>query len=447
MSDLRQERVIVILRRDTKLNIAVILAGGVGNRVGAGIPKQFIEVLGKPVLAYTIEAFEEHPEVDVILVVCVKSYIDQMQKMKEKYGFSKLSWVTEGGDTFQESVINGIRFLEDKASDGDTVLVHFGASPFITADIITDCIRVCKEKGNAISTTDYYLLSGEKKSTASVSESENYTEKYINRDTIAVMNTPHAFRFGFIRDMYKEAIETGVIDTVEPHTTTLMYAMGKKIYFALGSQNNIKITRKEDLELFEGYVLEQKKKRAEEKKESADVIVFMADGFEECEGLLLVDILRRAGLKTVMASVMGRIEVDSSRHIVINTDCLAENVDYTNARMVVLPGGRLGTENLNDSQLVKEKCREFGKNKMVAAVCAAPSILASLGLMKNATVHPDFADAMDSVTVLDEPVVVDGNVITGQGLGATIPFALEIVKNLVNEETAERIKKEICYRG
>lgn len=241
------------------MNVALILAGGVGSRLGANIPKQFIEVLGKPVLAYTIEAFEKHSEIDAILVVCIKPYINYIWEMKEKYEFSKLNWVTEGGDTFQGSVLNGIRYLDDKVSRDDIVLVHFGASPFITGDIISDCIRVCKEKGNAISTTDFYLLSGKKKKETSISDPENYTEEYINRDTVAVMNTPHAFKYGFVAKLYKEAIETCVIDTVEPHTTTLMYAMGKKIYFALGSQNNIKITRKEDLELFEGYVLMKQK--------------------------------------------------------------------------------------------------------------------------------------------------------------------------------------------
>ena len=428
------------------MNVALILAGGVGNRLGAGIPKQFVEVLGKPVLAYTIEAFEKNPEIDAVLVVCIKPYMNYMWEMKEKYGLSKLKWVTEGGDTFQGSVLNGIQYLEDKISKDDLVIVHFGASPFLTGDIISDCIRVCKEKGNAISTTDYYILSGEKKCTRSVWDPENYSEKYINRETIAVMNSPHVFRYGFIDDLYKKAVETGVINTVEPHTTTLMYAMGKKIYFAFGSQSNIKITRKEDLELFEGYVLERQRREAQNRRESGDVVVFLADGFEECEGLLVVDILRRAGLKTIMASVMGRVEIDSSRHIQIKADCLAENVDYCFVKMIVLPGGRLGVENLNRSDLVRDKLVEFGKNKMVAAVCAAPSILANLNLMKKATVHPDFKDKMGGAEVLDDPIVVDKNIITGQGLGATIPFSLKLVETMVGKEKAEQIKKAICYR-
>lgn len=425
------------------MNVALILAGGVGSRLGAKIPKQFIEVLGKPVLAYTIEAFEKHPEIDAVLVACVKPYIEYMWEMKEKYGLSKLKWVTEGGETFQGSVLNGIRYLDDKIEKNDIVLIHFGASPFITGDIISDCIRVCKEKGNAISTTDFYLLSGKKKKESSVSDPENYTEEYINRDTVAIMNTPHAFKYGFVADMYKEAIETGVIDTVEPHTTTLMYAMGKSIYFALGSQNNIKITRKEDLELFEGYVLEQQRKCQE--TVSGDVVVFLADGFEECEGLLVVDLLRRAGLKVIMASIMGRRDVKSSREILIQADCLDENVDFKKAKMIVLPGGRVGTENLRKNEIVHNQCVAFARDKYVAAVCAAPSILAELELMKKATVHPDYMDRMYDVEVIDESVVVDGNIITGQGLGATIPFALKLVETIVNKESADKIAAAICF--
>lgn len=425
------------------MNIALILAGGVGSRLGAKIPKQFIEVLGKPILAYTIEAFEKHPEIDAILVVCFKPYMDYLWDMKEHYGFSKLKWVTEGGDTFQGSVHNGVRYLEDKISREDIVLIHFGASPFITGDIISDCIRVCRDKGNAISTTDYYVLSGKKKTTNSVMDPENYSEEYIDRETIAVMNSPHAFKYGFINDLYYEALKTGVINTVEPHTTTLMYAMGKKIYFALGSQNNIKITRKEDLDLFEGYVLQQQRKKQE--ISSADVIVFLADGFEECEALLVVDILRRAGLKVNMASVMGRYDVKSSREILIQADCLAENVDFCNAKMLVLPGGRIGTKNLNNSDIVKEQCRVFGKNKYVAAICAAPSILAGLDLLKKAAVHPDFEKCMGEVEVLNESVIVDGNIITAQGLGTAIPFALKLVEIMVGKEKVDQVKHAICF--
>lgn len=428
------------------MNIAVILAGGVGNRFGAGIPKQFVEVLGKPILAYTIEPFNKHSDVDAILVVCVRPYIDYIWELKNKYKFDKLRWVTEGGGTFQESMMNGVRFLEDKAKQDDTVLFHFGASPFIKADIITDAIRVCKETGtNAISTTDYLLLSGKKKTTKSVSDPENYTEEYIDRDTIAVMNTPHAFQYGFIRNMYEEAVETGVLETVEPHTTTLMYAMGKRINFSKGSQDNIKITTKEDLEMFEGYVLEQQHKSRN--KVEGDVVVFLADGFEEGEAILVVDILRRAGVGVVMASTMGRRDVNSSRGILIHADCLMEDVKWENVKMIVLPGGRIGVENLKRCKQLKEICQEFASKKHVAAICAAPVILVSIGLLKKkrATVHPDFEKEMHETLISQETVTVDGKIITGRGLGAVIPFALKLVSILVGEEKARIVASEMCF--
>ena len=429
------------------MNVAVILAGGIGSRVGASRPKQFIEVLGKPVLAYTIEVFQNHPEIDAIEVVCHKLWKDYLHGMVEEYGFDKVRWIADGGDTFQESVLNGIDYLSDKISRDDMVLVHFGASPFLEGDIITDCIRVCNEKGNAISTTDFFILSGEKNSTKSVDDPDNYTDVYIDRESVACMNSPHAFKYGFIKDMYDEAIKTGVIDEVEPHTTTLMYKMGKRIYFAKGSQTNVKITRKEDLDLFEGYIMQ--KQEYEAPKMTGDVVVFLADGFEECEGLLVVDLLRRAGLKTVMASVMGRRTVDSSRHIPITADTLAEAVDYEKVRLIVLPGGRLGTENLDKSKLVKEKCLEFARDKAVAAICAAPSILAALGLLegKKATCHPDFEDQMRGAFLTGESVSADRNIITGRGLGATIEFALEIIRKFAGTDMAEKIKKDICYPG
>lgn len=427
------------------MNVAVILAGGVGSRVGANRPKQFIEIFEKPILAYTIDVFQKHPEIDAIEVVCHKQWKSYLKNMLENYNLSKVRWIADGGDSFQESVINGLNYLNDRISREDIVLVHFGASPFITSDIISDCISVCQIKGNAISTTDYYLLSGQKKSLSSVNDSGNYTDVYIDRDTIACMNSPHAFKYGFIKDIYDEAIETGVINEVEPHTTTLMYKMGKRIYFAKGSQTNVKITRKEDLELFEGYVM--RKKEYEGIRTTADVVVFLADGFEECEALLVVDLLRRAGLKTVTASVMGRKTVNSSRSIPVVADTLAELIDYNEVDMIVLPGGRTGTENLGKSDLVREQCVSFVKNKRIAAICAAPSILASLGLLekREVTCHPSFENLMSGAIVTGEKVTIDNNIVTGQGLGVTIPFALEIIKLMVNEDMVAKIMQDICY--
>ncbi len=229
------------------MNIPIILAGGVGSRVGAGKPKQFIEILGKPVLVYTIEAFQNHPEIDAIEVVCIESHIDYLKALVEKYDLDKVKWITKGGEDFQHSVINGINNLKGKIDDEDIVLVHYGASPFVSEDIISDAIRVCKEKGNSSPAMPSVLLLGN-------NEGDKSTQ-WIDRDKVIVFNSPQCFKFSYVTQLYDEAIEKGLLDKVEPHTTTLMYLMGREIYFSQSSQTNIKITTEEDLDLFEGYVL------------------------------------------------------------------------------------------------------------------------------------------------------------------------------------------------
>ncbi len=176
-------------------------------------------------------------------------------------------------------------------------------------------------------------------------------------------------------------------------------------------------------------------------------VVFLADGFEECEGLIVVDILRRAGIETVMASVTGKLEVDSSRHIIVKADALAEDVDFDSVDLIVLPGGRLGTENLGKSRLVRETCVDFAAKKHVAAICAAPTVLADLGLLekKSATCHPDFENQMAGAILTHSSVAVEDNIITGQGLGASFDFSFEIVRQFMGEKEVRRIKKSACF--
>ena len=230
------------------MNIAVILAGGIGSRVGAEIPKQFIEHFNKPVLAYTIDVFQNHSEIDAIEVVCIEDYIDRLKEIISIYQFDKVKWIVQGGETFQESVINGVFHLDNKIKSDDILLVHYGASPFISEEIITDAIKVCKEKGNCVSATPCYLLCGS-------NDDNHQSTKWIDRDKIMQLNSPQCFKFSYVKQLYQEAGEKKLLDKVEPHTTSLMYAMNRTIYFSKGDQTNIKITTKEDLALFKGYVL------------------------------------------------------------------------------------------------------------------------------------------------------------------------------------------------
>lgn len=232
--------------------VAIVLAGGVGSRVGAGRPKQFVEVLDKPVLAYTLEIFQNHPEVDMIEVVCHSSWMDYCNDMIEKYGLSKVKWVFPGGETFQESAMNGINNLKDKISNDDYVLIQYGAAPFTSDRIVTDVIKVMKEKGSAVTGTPCYQLLG--------SRDGGVSKRWVDREQYIQIACPYGFKFDYLIGVYERAEEKGLIDIIEPHTTSLMYALGDWLNLAYGDQTNIKITTREDLDLFEGYLLMQQKR-------------------------------------------------------------------------------------------------------------------------------------------------------------------------------------------
>ena len=231
---------------------AIILAGGVGSRVGADRPKQFVEVLDKPVLAYTIEIFESHPEVDAIEVVCHKSWKDYLNDMITKYGYKKVKWVADGGDTFQDSVMSGVNNLKNKIGGDDYVLVQYGAAPFTSEKIVTDVIRVMKEKGSAVTATPCYQLMG--------SKDGDVSKTWVDRDLYTQIACPYGFRYDYLLGVYERAEEQGLIEKIEPHTTSLMYALGDELNLAYGDQTNINITTKEDFDMFEGYVLMKQRK-------------------------------------------------------------------------------------------------------------------------------------------------------------------------------------------
>ena len=222
---------------------AMILAGGVGSRVGADRPKQFVEIFGKPVVVYTIEIFQKNSNIDAIEVVCHKEWKEYLINMIEQYNLDKVKWVTDGGETFQDSVMNGINNLKDKIKSDDYVLIQYGAAPFTSDKIVNDVIRVMQDKGSAVTATPCYQLLG--------SNDENATSKtWVDRDKYIQIACPYGFKYSYLLDIYKRAEERGLLETIEPHTTSLMYALGDTLYQAYGDQTNIKMTTREDLELF-----------------------------------------------------------------------------------------------------------------------------------------------------------------------------------------------------
>ncbi len=178
-------------------------------------------------------------------------------------------------------------------------------------------------------------------------------------------------------------------------------------------------------------------------------VVFFAEGTEECEALVVVDLLRRAKVEVTVASASGSLQVTGSHKTAIIADALAEDVDYSAVDLVVLPGGIPGTPNLAANAAVTGAVKALAADdRKVAAICAAPSILADLGLLegRKATAHAAFQDKLAGAQVLDQEVVVDGNITTSYGLGGAIPFALELVRQLAGPEEAARIQKAIAYK-
>lgn len=234
------------------MNYVIIIAGGVGSRLGANVPKQFVEVLGKPVIAYTMEHFQKHPDIDGIELVCVDGYQDHLRRIAEKYSINKVIKIVKGGSEYERSIMNGVAGLEGIAKQDDVVMIHWAASPFLSQEIITDNIRVCKEKGNAMTASHSYLLYG--------TNDGECAKKAINRETFMTLSAPQSFLYKLIVGIYKQVEEKKMFDYVEAHTTAFMTELGIPIYFSKGSHANIKITTKEDLDLFLGYLLAQKYK-------------------------------------------------------------------------------------------------------------------------------------------------------------------------------------------
>ena len=178
------------------------------------------------------------------------------------------------------------------------------------------------------------------------------------------------------------------------------------------------------------------------------VCVFFGTGFEEIEALTVVDILRRQGIETKMVSVMGEKTVMGSHQIPVLTDCLIEDVDFGQEDVIVLPGGLGGTKNLEACETLMEQVDAFAASgKTVCAICAAPSILGHRGLLKGkkAIAYPGFEEQLEGAEIVSEPAVRDGNIITGRGMGCSIPFALEIITYLVDQEAADAMAEKIVY--
>lgn len=182
----------------------------------------------------------------------------------------------------------------------------------------------------------------------------------------------------------------------------------------------------------------------------AKVYIFMADGFEEVEGLTVVDLLRRAGIDIQMVSIMEKKSVAGAHNITIEADGIFEDIDFSDGEMLVLPGGMPGTTNLMKHQGLDKLLRDFdNKKKAIAAICAAPTILSNKGMLKgrDATCYKGMESEMSHANIVDAPVVIDGHITTSKGVGTAIDFALSLIANLKGKDQAKRIAAQILYKN
>jgi len=225
------------------MNIALIIAGGTGKRTQQEIPKQFINIYDKPILMYTLEGFQMHPDIHAIELVCLNGWQEIVTAYARQYNISKLKWIVEGGETGQESIRNGVYDLYKHGEADDIIIIHDGIRPIIDMAVISDCISVCKEYGNAVSSLPY------NEQIFRTTDGLTSTE-YIPRETLRRVQTPQAYTLEKLYQSYVKAFEEKIGIYGSSYTNTVMVDLGETLHFAAGSDKNIKITTVDDIELF-----------------------------------------------------------------------------------------------------------------------------------------------------------------------------------------------------
>lgn len=222
-------------------NYVIILAGGVGKRMGAEIPKQFMEVDEKPIIVYTIENFQRNKQIEQILIVCVKDWIGYLRELINKYSLCKVRWIIEGGNTGHDSIRNGVFFLRDKIAADDFIIIHDAVRPVLPQKAIDEVLCIAHDKGNALSSIACH-------------PPIVYTEDHesgimdVDRERVMLTASPQAFKYSLAIKCYEQAEKENRHDFT--FTSSLLIHCGERVYFAKGTTCNIKITQKEDLALF-----------------------------------------------------------------------------------------------------------------------------------------------------------------------------------------------------
>lgn len=224
------------------MNIALIIAGGIGSRMGQDIPKQFINVYDKPVIVYTMEAFQNHPNIDAIEIVCIEGWHEIVFAYAKQFNITKLENVVNGGINGQDSIRNGLEDIASRHHDSeDIVLIHDAIRPMLSHDIISDNIRVCKQYGNAITVVP--CTAAMLKTYDGIS-----SESQVPRDNLKTTQTPQTFFLKDILSAHKEALEKGITKSVA--SCTMYIELGRKLHLSIGSEKNLKLTTPDDIDIF-----------------------------------------------------------------------------------------------------------------------------------------------------------------------------------------------------
>ncbi len=232
------------------MNIALIIAGGVGARMGQDIPKQFINVFDKPVIVYTMEAFQNHPNIDGIEIVCLEGWHEIVYAYAKQFKITKIENVVNGGINGQDSIRNGLLDIATRhQDDNDIVLIHDAIRPMLSHDIISDNLRVCKQYGNAITVVP--CLAAMLKTFDGIS-----SEEQVPRDYLKTTQTPQSFYLKDILEAHQEALSKGITKSVA--SCTMYIELGRKLHMSVGSEINLKLTTPEDLDIFKA-LLQAKK--------------------------------------------------------------------------------------------------------------------------------------------------------------------------------------------
>lgn len=223
------------------MNVALLTAAGSGTRMQLNIPKQFIHVDDKPVIIYTMEAFQNHPSIDSIIVVTIDSWSDVLWAYAKQFGITKLKWVVPGGNSGQESIRKGLDVLKQELSDDDVVLIHDGNRPLVSSQIISDSLATFSKYGSAVAAIPC---------TEVVFESDDGLTSMVSteRERLLRTQTPHTYRLGELYGAHLEAEKLGLTNTAA--SCMLMKELGRLTYFSKGSEENLKITTPEDLKIF-----------------------------------------------------------------------------------------------------------------------------------------------------------------------------------------------------